>query len=205
MEKGINLSLGLLPVFLTGGMIALYFVAKLKYPDLARILPVPAFVFILAITLSAVAVFKKKYLTGLVIFMVSFVAFALPLSGTVLPELIKYKSSKKISERLLALVKPGEIIGAETRYRRGIAFYMDREDILDVHRHDTIIKLLPRKERVWCVMKKKNHLQLYTNTKKPYLRTTYVVDKIGKKVLITNKKPEGIKVLKVVHSKHDTY
>ena len=97
-----------------------------------------------------------------------------------------------------------EALGAETSYRRGVAFYTGREDVPDVHPHDVLTKFLKRKDRVWCVLKDKNHIQLYTNEKLPYDNPTYLVYKFGKKVIVTNKVPRGLKFLKL-RSVNDPY
>ena len=77
-------------------------------------------------------------------------------------------------------MKPTDKLGAETRYRRGVAFYTDREDVIDVHPHHVITDLLPRKERIWCVLKEKNHIQLYTDDREPLKIPTHVIYKLGK-------------------------
>ena len=196
-EKGMNVSLCLFLILLIGGVVVLYIVGKTKYP--AAVFPslIAGTVFIIFMSLFALALLRRKYTISLVIYMASFIIFVFLLSFFVLPEIGKYESNKYISKKLLTFAGPEEEIGAETRYRRGVAFYTDRENIPDVHRHHIITEFLSRKERVWCLIKEKNHIQLYTEGKKAYDKPTYVVYKFGKKVIITNKIPQDGKFIKV--------
>jgi len=199
-----RISLFAFAIIPVGGIIGLYIATKMRYPAAANPTLITGVIFILLMTIFLVVMLKKRYKTGLIIFMLSFLIIAFPLSYYVLPEIGKYVAAKEISEKALTLIKPGEVLGAETRYRRGVAFYTNREDTPDVHSHDVITKLLKRNERVWCIIKEKNHIQLYTDEKTPYDRPTYVVYQYGKKVLLTNKVPPGVKVLKV-RTKNDPY
>lgn len=188
---------GLFFVILFGGLIALYFILKMKYPSAVAMSLIAGTAFIFLMILTFGAFLKERYKASLIIFMASFVIFISFLSFFVLPELGKYESSKEISKELLAFAKPGERLGAETDYQRGIAFYTNREDILDVHPHNVITIFLSSDERVWCVIKEKNHRELYTDKKQPFTKPTYVVYKLGKRVIVTNKMPEDGKFLKM--------
>ena len=196
MEKGMNVSVGFFSALLVGGMIGLYIVAKIKYSSAANATLIGGAGFILLMVFFVRALLKKKYIKGIFIYMASFTILGFLLFYTIFPEIGKYEASKNISEKLRVFMKPGEALGAETRYRRGIAFYMDREDVPDVHKHHIIIKFLSRKERVWCVLKDKNHRFLYESRKKGYEKPTYVIYKFGKKVIMTNKIPDDGKFLK---------
>jgi 4-amino-4-deoxy-L-arabinose transferase-like glycosyltransferase len=114
-----------------------------------------------------------------------------------LSELGKYEASKDVSEKLLTLAKPDEKIGAETQYRRGVAFYTGRKDIPDVHPHHILTKFLSKKERVWCVLKEKNYDQLYDDSERPFRGAGYVMYKFGKKVIVTNKLLPGEKFIRM--------
>jgi 4-amino-4-deoxy-L-arabinose transferase-like glycosyltransferase len=196
-EKAMNVSLCLFLALIAGGLAGLHIVAREKYPLAANSLLIAGIAIIFLMSFFVRALLRREYMKGIITYMVSFVIFAVPLTHFILPEIGKYEASKHTSEKLLELAWPGEALGAETRYRRGIAFYTDKEDILDVHPHDVITKFLLKKERVWCVIKEKNHIQLYTDRKKPYNKPTYVMYRFGKKVIITNNAPPGVKVLKV--------
>jgi len=190
-------SLYTLSLALASGMVGLYVFAKMRYPTVANASLITGVVFILFMMVFIALLLKRRYAHALFVYTVSFIVLILPLSYIVLPEVGRYESSKEISEKVLKLAGPGEEIGAETHYRRGVAFYTDREGIPDIHSHDSCTKFLNRKERVWGILKEKNHIQLYTDEKNPYKRTTYVVYKLGKKVIVTNKVPPDGKFLKV--------
>jgi len=192
----LNISLFLLLGLLVASAIGLYVVAKLKYPTVINISLETAIICIVSMSAFCALMLKRKYMIGITVFMASFAILVLPLSYSILPEIGRYESSKEISAELAKVIKPSDKVGGETDYARGIAFYTGREDVIDVHPHDVLIKLLVKRERAWCVIKEKNHIQLYTNTKAPYRQPTYVVYKFGKKVIITNKVPPDGKFLK---------
>lgn len=204
MERGMNISLCLFLALLIGGMVGLYIVARRKYPSVVNMSLVTGIAFILLMAVFAILFLKRKYSASLIAYMASFIIFVFPMSYIILPEIGKYVSSKPISEKLLKFIKPGEKLGAETRYRRGVAFYTNREDVLDVHPHHIITNFLEKKERVWCIIKEKNHIQLYTDDRNPYGKPTYVVYRLGKKIIVTNKKPRDGKFLKI-RTKDDPY
>ncbi|UCD55669.1 MAG: glycosyltransferase family 39 protein [Candidatus Omnitrophota bacterium] len=203
-EKAMNISLYLFLALPIGGLIGLCIVANKKYPAAITPLFIAGIAFVLAMAFFVTALLKRKYTKGIIFYMMSFAIFMFPLSYIILPEIGKYESSKHVSKKLLEFAKPGEELGAETRYRRGVAFYMKKEDVLDVHRHHIITEFLLRKQRVWCVVKDKNHIQLYTDSTKGYDNPTYVMYKIGKKVIVTNKVSPGEKFLKL-RSINDPY
>ncbi|MGB2706095.1 MAG: glycosyltransferase family 39 protein [Candidatus Omnitrophota bacterium] len=184
------------------GVIGSYIVAKVKYPTVANAALVAGAVFALPMLFFVIALLKKRYAVGFIIYMAAFIVLTLPLTYIILPELGKYESSKIESKILLTLMRPGEKLGAETRYVRGVAFYTDRENVLDVHPHHVITRFLDEKERVWCLIKEKNHIQLYEARETPYGKPTYVVYKFGKKVIVTNKMPPDGKFL-MKRSRHD--
>ncbi|MBN1354312.1 MAG: glycosyltransferase family 39 protein [Candidatus Omnitrophica bacterium] len=196
MKKTFSLLLCLYLVLIVIGAAGLYFVIKVKYPSIMGKFFTFGIPLVLFMIFSMALLLAGKHKAGFNVFAGTLLIFIFPISSFVFSDIGRYESSKEISGVLRALVKPEDKIGAETDYQRGIAFYTGRTDIVDVHPHDTIIKFLPRTDRVWCVIKEKNHIQLYTNEKKAYEEPTYVVYRLGKKVLITNKIPEDGRFLK---------
>ncbi|MFH1593501.1 MAG: glycosyltransferase family 39 protein [Candidatus Omnitrophota bacterium] len=196
IERWMQASFALFFISIIAGVVGFAIFAGIRYPAAALVSSITGGVFIVLMGLSLAFVYRKEYLKGLCAFMISFALFTIPLSCTVLPEIGIYESSKIESERLLEFADPGEGLGAETQYRRGVAFYTDRIDVLDVHRHHIITGFLDRDERVWCVIKRKNHDQLYTDRDRPYNKTTYVVYELGKKVIVTNRLPESGKFIR---------
>lgn len=181
---------------IAGGMAALCVLAKIDYPDVLRATIIVAACFTVLTAFSVKEALRGRYKRGISIFMISFCIIVFPISYIILPGIGRYEASKEISEKALTFIKPDEVFGAETDYRRGVAFYTGRIDVPDVHPHHVVTKLLERKERAFCVLKEKNHIQLYTNKEVPYNVPTYVLYKLGKKVLVTNKVPPGAVVLK---------
>jgi len=202
METGMKASLFLFFTLLVGGVAGIYIVARVKYPFVAKEALIAGALFALLMVITLAALLRRKYTAGLVIFMASFMITTIPLCYVIMPGIGRYESSKEFSEELMKLAKPGEKIGAETKFIRGVAFYTDSEDIINVHPHHVITKFLKRKDRVWCVLKEKNHVQLYEGRDRPYDKATYVVRRFGKKVIVTNEVPEDGKFL-MMRSKDD--
>ena len=181
---------------IAGGMIALCVLAKIDYPSILNATIIVAACFTMLTAFSVKEALSGRCKRAISVFMISFCAVVFPISYIILPEIGRYEASKEISEKALTLIKPDEVFGAETDYRRGVAFYTGRIDVPDVHPHHVVTKLLEAKKRAFCVLKEKNHIQLYTNKEAPYNVPTYVLYKLGKKVLVTNNVPPGAEVLK---------
>jgi len=177
--------------------LAVFYVISLKkYADLCPAilkLGIPLTLFYLV---SLVFLLKRKISVFFISIVITFAISVIPLVLLISPKVSLYESSKDFAGYLKNLAKPNERIGAETDYRRGVAFYLGNEGVIDVHKHDVITKFLLLKERVWCVVKNKNYALLYEDIRAPYKKTTYVVYERGKKVIITNKLPENGKFIK---------
>ena len=204
LQRAMKFSLYLFIFAMVGASLGFYIFARIEYPVIATPALLSGLLFSAVLLLSVIEIFKKRQKSAFILFTLSFVLFSIPLSYIILPEVGRYESSKAVSQKLMELAKPGEVIGAETQYRRGVAFYTGRENIPDVHRHHVITTLLAKPERAWCVIKEKNHIQLYTDPKHYYYKPTYVVYQLGKKVILTNNPPEGVPILKV-RTKNDPY
>jgi 4-amino-4-deoxy-L-arabinose transferase-like glycosyltransferase len=196
-EKYMYISLYSFLVFHIGSLIGITIFLRSEYDGVALPSFITAVIFVALMTAFTLLVSRGKYKEGLVSFIASFLILVYAISYFILPEVGRYESSKEISEKLLTLASPNETIGAETQYRRGVAFYTGRENIPDVHKHHIVIEYLATPKRVWAVLKEKNHIQLYTTGKKPYRYPTYVMYQVGKKVIVTNKKPRDGKYIKV--------
>jgi len=194
--KGMTVSLCIFLAAPIIGMTVLYAVLKRKYPTILEASLIVGIIFILLMSVCVIALLKRKYRTGLIAYMTGFIIFAASLYYFILPEIGRYESSKEVSGKLLEFAGPGEKIAAETKYVRGVAFYTGRENVPDIHPHHLMTGFLKSKDKVWCVIKEKNHNQLYEDTKRPFKTPTYVVYKLGKKVIVTNKMPVDRKFLK---------
>jgi len=166
-----------------------YLVAANKYQVMVDGIFNTGIIFIGCVIVSALFLIRhnKQYFYGSIVGTIA--VGVIPLVMFLADPISEYESSKYFARELKKVSKPGERIGAETDYRRGLAFYMDREDVIDIHVHDVVIKFLASDDRVWGLKKDKNHFQLYTNKKQPFKKPTYIIYESGKKVLITNKVP----------------
>ncbi|MCQ9207130.1 MAG: glycosyltransferase family 39 protein [Omnitrophica bacterium] len=185
--KGMGVLTGILFVSITAGLAVLYVALKGRYPSLINAALLAGSLFAALMAVSAWHIFRKRYARGLAIYIASFVFFLSLLSVSVLYEIGKYESSKNVSKKILSMARPDEMIGAETHYRRGVAFYTKRENIPDIHAHDAMTGFFEKRERVWGVIKEKNYNQLYDDKNQPYDSPSYMMYKFGKKVIITNK------------------
>ncbi len=194
-SKGMDLSYYLFFFVTFASAVSLFVFIKMRYPTLLTGSIISAAFLIFGIISSLVSFIKKSYTTSFYLIIFSILIFIFPLNNLVLPEIGRYESSKEMSDKLLALMKEGDKIGAESNYQPGLTFYTGKE-VKDVDRHHHLVNLLRSKERVWCVLKEKNHIQLYTLDTKPYFtKPSYMIYKIGKKCIITNKVPEDGKYL----------
>ncbi len=148
-------------------------------------------IFITGIALSFVFFIRNRFTGSLVLIAASCVAFLVNFSFSVLPAIEIHETSRLAAEKLKTLMKTDEAVGCESHYQRGIAFYTGRFPA-DLDKHHELVKFLSRDKRVWAVLKEKNHIQLYElDTKPRYSKTTYVVWRLGKKCIVTNKIPDG--------------
>jgi len=193
---GEKLSTILYSISLPIGLAVFYTICLDKYQVMATAVLKTGIILSICAIVSLICLFtsRKRYLFRSIVF--TMVVCVVILASILSYPLGLYESSKYIAEELEKRMKPGERIGAETDYQRGVAFYLKREDVLDVHRHHIITKFLDTKERRWCVIKDKNHWQLYTKREKAFWVPTYMVYKFGKKVIITNKLPDDGQYIK---------
>lgn len=195
--KGEGISGGLYILSLPAIIIGFYIVALKKYPDMTPALLKTGIVLSLGVAMSLFSLFKKNKRLFFHSIVGTMALCIIPLTYFLSKPIGLYESSKYVAYELKKHLKGGERIGAETDYQRGIAFYIDKEDVIDIHKHHIMTKFLDSDQRVWGVIKDKNHWQLYTDDKRPFWEPTYVVYQFGKKVVITNKIPEDGKYLKV--------
>ena len=199
-RKQINtmrISIFVLFILFIGGIIGLYVEARTEYPNIVNTAIATSIGFALLILCSAIFFLKGEYKKSLILFIATFLLLTPMLALVITPEIGRYEASKEVSNELLKLAAPGEKIGAETKYRRGVAFYTNTEDVPDVHKHHIITKFLREKDRVWCVLKEKNHRFLYEDRDRTFYKPTYVMYRLGKKVIVTNKILPGEKFLQI--------
>lgn len=179
----------LVAVVMLGALAALAYL-KFDYPAVLKGVAVSCVFLIFGFALSFTAFVNKKFTGTFFLIVYSVAIFLYPLSVLVVPQIELYETGKMIAQKLTSLMKPGERLGSESHYRAGLAFYTGIFPV-DVDKHHIVTQFLGSDEKVWCVLKEKNHRQLYELDTKPiWTRPTYAIYQMGKKVILTNKMPE---------------
>lgn len=184
----------LLAVVVVGAIGALLYI-NYDYPVVLKGVFVSSIFLISGMALSLVAFLNKKFLWVFFLIVYSVAVFLLPLGALVLPEIERYETSKEISQKLLSLMKPDEKLGSESNHLAGLAFYTGKFPV-DIDKHQMMVELLNSEKTVWCVMKEKNHRQLYdpkVNT--DYVKPSYTVYGVGKRTIVTNELPRDGKYI----------
>ena len=179
----------LLAIIIFGSVGVAIFVSH-RYPPILKGAIISAVFLIIGTVLSFIGLIRKKFTSAFFLLIFSVMFFLYPFGKLALPELEPYETSKAIAKKLISFIKPGERVGAENYYLPGVAFYTDTIPV-DIDKHDKLVKFVQLPERVWFVIKEKNHVQLYTLQTKPYcMKSSYMVYKLGKRALATNMVPE---------------
>jgi 4-amino-4-deoxy-L-arabinose transferase-like glycosyltransferase len=155
---------------------------KMDYPEILGSVVITGLLLIFGITLSFMAFISKKFIAAFLLIAYSVALIIYPLDRLILPALEPHETSKAIAKEMLKFHKEGEVVGSEHDYRAGIAFYTGIAPV-KLTNSTMIRELMSSKERVWCVLKQKNIVDL----KDPGGYDVVVVFKSGKKRLITNK------------------
>ncbi|MBN1526294.1 MAG: glycosyltransferase family 39 protein [Candidatus Omnitrophica bacterium] len=196
LARGVRWSHHLLMAVVAGGGIGIFIFLKRRYPLLLDDVLIPALFLIFGFILSAVELGRRRFNAAFALIVYAVALFLYPFGVLALPALEPYETSKDIARKLATMMKPGERAGAEKDYVAGVTFYTGRF-AEDVDRHHLLVRFLDSGERVWVVLKEKNHRQLYELDHKPYYtKPSYVVYKYGKKCLVTNKVPEDGRYLR---------
>ena len=176
------------------GGIAVSVFMKYDYPDIFAGTVIAGSVIIFGIILSVAAYINKKFILSFFLIVCSVAVFLYPLNKLILPKIESYETSKDISKKLLELMKPGERLGSESHYLAGLAFYTGKFPV-NLDRYSALLDFVNSPERVWLVLKEKNHRQLYELTHPDYPKPSYMVYKLDKKAIITNNIPEDGKYI----------
>ncbi len=181
----------LLLIIIGASIGAVIYLGASRYAGVTGGAAVSAAVLTAGIALSLVF-FEKKgmYLAAFATIVISTTVTFLPLECLVLPEIERHETSREVADVLKALVKPGDIVGAEAGYMEGIAFYTGLFPAR-LDRHHLLVNFLNSQTRGWCILKEKNLDQLYTLDDKPiHKKPSYIVWRSGKKCIFTNKLPD---------------
>jgi 4-amino-4-deoxy-L-arabinose transferase-like glycosyltransferase len=174
-----------LPGIILPAFIGICIFIKMDYPEILGKVIITGMFLLFGIALSLIAFINKKFLAAFLLIAYSVVLITYPVDRLILPALEPHESSKALAKELLKFHKAGEAIGSEYSYRAGIAFYTGKVPVKIVD-YSTLHELMSSKERVWCVLKQKNVVDLIgPGADKP--KNVVVVFKSGKKRLITNK------------------
>ena len=195
VKRWMTISYYLLLAVVALGAAGLYLFIKARYPMILSGILISGALLVLGFVISLITMFRKKYILTYFFIVYALLIFLYPFAKLVLPELERYETSKEIARELLSRIKDGERIASEKDYVAGTTFYIGRE-VTNVDKHHVLVNFLSSDKRVWCVLKEKNHRQLYElDTIPRFMKPSYVVYKLGKKCIITNELPADGKYL----------
>jgi 4-amino-4-deoxy-L-arabinose transferase-like glycosyltransferase len=171
--------------------ISIYLKYRKAMPEVVPGVIISSCVLVAGFIITTVFFIRRKYPAAIYMIVGSLAVFLLPLNLTVLPQIERYEASKEVSAKLLSVMSPGDKLGCQSNYLPGLAFYAGKfAENLDAHY--ALLNFLNSKERVWCVIKDKNHKALYDpEVNKEYVKPSYVIYKFGKRSIVTNEEPAG--------------
>ncbi|MCX5668483.1 MAG: glycosyltransferase family 39 protein [Candidatus Omnitrophica bacterium] len=175
-----------LPGIILPAFIGICIFIKMDYPEILGKTVITGLFLIFGIALSLTAFISRKFIAAFLLIAYSVVLIMYPVDKLILPALEPHESSKALAKELLKYHKEGEVIGSEYDYRAGVAFYTGKVPIKIVD-YSALHELMGSEERVWCVLKQKNVVDLYGPGIDKPKNVVVVVLKSGKKRLITNK------------------
>jgi len=193
--KAMTISYCALLIVVVAGAIGLFIFLRYDYPLVLKEAIMAGIVLIGGFAASCGTFLRRRYLATFCIIAASTAAILYPLDSLVLPKIEPYETAKEISGALRQFMKPGEALGAESHYVAGLTFYSGAL-AKNLDKHHDLVQFLSSDKRVWCILKEKNHRQLYELDTKPWhTKPSYVVYQLGKKCIITNLVPEDGKYL----------
>ena len=159
MRKAMNISNYLLFVIMIICAIGALIFINLDYPDILREALISAVFPIFGMAFSLIVFIKRRYLAAFFLIIYSVILFLYPIGKLILPKIEPYETSRQISQKLLTFIKGDQRVGSESHYLAGIAFYTNRIPV-NLDKHHELVNFLKSEERVWSVLKEKNHIQL---------------------------------------------
>lgn len=189
MAKLTKISYYLLIVIMLLGWIGGAIYAKLDFPSILGGVIISSLFLVFGAVLSLIEFRRERFLSALLLIAYSVGLFLYPASVLLLPDVERYETSKEVSQELLTLMKPGDRLGSESNHLAGLAFYTGKFPT-DLDKHHVETQFINSEDRIWAVIKEKNHKQLYDpKINKDYVKPTYMVYKLGKRAIITNQMP----------------
>lgn len=140
--------------------IGLCFFIGHEYPQGVTPAIILAAIFTGGILLSAMFFLRREKESSFYLIIASVILLAVPLVIYVLPIVEEYESSKAVSLYVKEHVSLAEALGGECDHRRGIAFYSDRTDIVDIHPYGSLHEFILREDRVWGIVQEKHYNQI---------------------------------------------
>lgn len=187
--KGVKRSYYFLLSALVPAMLGALVYIRLDFPSILPGVFFACLFLLFGMFLSWTAFLTGRFAASFFLIAYSVAIFLYPMGRLVLPEVERYETSKAVSEKLYSVMAPGERLGCESNYLAGLAFYVDRIPV-DLDKHHALVKFLNSEDRVWCVIKEKNHRDLYDPDINPdSMKPSYMIYKIGKRAIVTNRVP----------------
>ena len=184
VQKSFLVSFYALIVFCVVASIAGPIVALIEYPTSFLGAAISALVFLLGTIIAFVFLRKKQLFKSICTIMISFVLLTVLVNNLALPIIGEEESKRNLSLILKEQIKPNELVGGEDDHRRGIAYYLDKRDIIDIHPYNDLKKYFSGNQKMWGIIQYKHYVQLKgdmpDNVSEPIAQN-------GKHVLINNK------------------
>lgn len=161
-----------------------FFLVGHRYPGITRGMCFLEAIFVAGFITSLFFFLRDKKSKSFFSIVFTVIFLCIPLVLYIMPVVGEVESSRFLSRKIKKLARPGDLIAGESDHRRGIAFYSDTTDVLDIHPYHARGNFVLRKERGWGILQKKHYNQLKdfegANFSEPLFQS-------GKYVLFSNK------------------
>ncbi len=139
--------------------------------------------FLACIIVSAFFLFRGRKMAAFSAIVAAVMISPLPVARYVFPVIDIHESSKILSCHVKKLASDTEAVGGECDHRRGIAFYMQREDVTDIHPNQALREFFSREDRVWGIIQLKHYGDLKKDMPDSVSDPLF---RAGKYVVVTN-------------------
>ena len=157
---------------------------KMRYPLAFQEVIVTEIFFAIGLVISLFYFIKGKNKEAIYGIVLAVLLMAYPLTTYILPIVGEYESSKVLCNTIKESYEEGDLIGGECDNRRGIAFYSDKPEIVNIHTYPEMVSFISQPKRAWGIIKNKHYVPL--KEKNPD-KVSEPIKKSGKRVLFTNK------------------
>jgi len=183
LEKSFLVSFYILIVTCVIGSISGPIIAKIEYPASFFGAVISSLVFLIGTVISFIFLKKKEITGGIYSIVASFIVLTVLVNYLVLPIIGEEESKRTLSLMLKERIKAGERVGGEDDHCRGIAYYLDKRDIVDVHPYNDLKTFFNSGHKVWGIIQYKHYVQLKGDMPN---KVSDPVAQTGKYVLISN-------------------